>query len=71
VLFLTFLLISDVLQILRKLRPDRKFPADFVGDNVRDRSKVANERAIELLKALGRPGFSGMAESIERQIQGW
>jgi hypothetical protein len=40
-----------------------------VGDNVRDQSSVANERAIELLKVLGKLGFSSMDESIELQIQ--
>ena len=63
--------ISDVLKILRNLRRDHIFPADFVDDDVRDRSRVANERAIELLKILGRPGFTGLAESIENNIRDW
>lgn len=62
---------SDILRVLRKLRPNQKFPADFTDDSVRDLSKVANGRAIELLKAMGRHGFEDMADSIERNIQNW
>ncbi|KAH8791217.1 hypothetical protein BGZ57DRAFT_939115 [Hyaloscypha finlandica] len=48
---------DKVLKVLYNLRPDRKFSADFVGDNVRDQSSVTNERAIELLKVLGKLGL--------------
>jgi hypothetical protein len=56
---------------MRKLRPNQTFPADFADDGLQDRSKVANENAIELLKTLGRPGFTGLAESVKRTIQEW
>lgn len=61
---------SDILRILRKLRPDQKFPEDFVDDNVRDRSKVANQRGAELLKKnFGRPGWTSLTKSVERTIE--
>jgi hypothetical protein len=61
---------SDLLRILRKLRPDHKFPENFVDDNVRDLSKVENQRGAELLKKdFGRPGWTGLSESLENNIQ--
>jgi hypothetical protein len=60
---------SDLLRILRKLRPDHKFPENFVDDNVRDLSKVANQRGAELLKDFGRPGWASLSESLENNIR--
>lgn len=59
---------SDLARILRKLRPNQKFPEDFVDDNVRDRSKVANQRGAELLKEFGRQGWTSLTESVEHNI---
>jgi hypothetical protein len=61
---------SDLLRILRKLRPDHKFPENFVDENVRDLSKVENQRGAELLKKdFGRPGWTSLSESLENNIQ--
>ena len=62
---------SDILRVLRRLRPNQKYVEDFTDDNVRDLSKVANGRALELLKAMGRHGFEDMADGIERNITDW
>ena len=61
---------SDLLRILRKLRPDHKFPENFVDDNVRDLSKVENQRGAELLKKdFGRPGWTSLSDSLENNIR--
>ena len=65
---------NQFLAIFRKLRPNQKFVEDFADDGARDLSKVAPKeynRAVELLKALGRPGFTPMEESIKNLIEGW
>lgn len=64
-------LFSDVLRILRKLRPSHKFIDDYLDDTKdRDLSTVENERAIELLQRVGRPGFTSLEESLKNSIEG-
>ena len=58
---------NDTLRMLRKLGPDKKFPADFEDDS-RDLSSVDSERSVELLKRYGRHGFAGMEESIRQNV---
>lgn len=60
---------SDVLRALRKLRPDHKFVENFCDDSIRDRSKVQNERGAELLKTFGRPGWTGLEESLKYSLE--
>ena len=61
---------SDILRILRKLRPDHKLPEDFIDDSVRDCSKVANQRGAELLKKdFGRPGWTTLTDSLKLNIE--
>jgi len=67
-MFDTDKLCGDVLKILRKIRPDHKWPNDFVDDHVRDLSTVQNQRGAELLKTFGRPGWTSLAESLEYNI---
>ncbi|KAF2814725.1 NAD(P)-binding protein [Mytilinidion resinicola] len=55
---------NDILAFFRKLYPGRKFHADFP-DLGRDLSKVANERAEELLKRFGQPGWTSLEDSIK------
>ncbi|KAF7885284.1 uncharacterized protein EAF01_011349 [Botrytis porri] len=60
-----------LLRIFRKLRPDAKIMDDFHDDSVNDLSKVANQRAAELLKRdFGRAGFTSLEESLANNIQG-
>jgi nucleoside-diphosphate-sugar epimerase len=60
---------NDLLRALKKVRPDRKFVDEFPDENVRDVSKVANERAEELLKALGRPGWTSLEDSLKANVE--
>lgn len=49
---------------------NNKFPENFVNDNVRDRSKVQNERGAEILKTVGWPEWTGLEESLKNLIEG-
>ncbi|KAF2096617.1 aldehyde reductase [Rhizodiscina lignyota] len=55
---------NDMLAVLRKLYPDRKFHEDY-SDIGHDLSKVANERAEELVKRFGQPGWTSLEDSIK------
>ncbi|KAG0650010.1 NAD-dependent epimerase deHydratase terH [Hyphodiscus hymeniophilus] len=60
---------NDCLRIMRKLRPNQTIADDFEDDSVRDKSKVANERAAELLQKNYGKGFTSLTESIKLNIQ--
>jgi nucleoside-diphosphate-sugar epimerase len=55
---------NAILQVFRKLYPNKTFREDF-DDTRRDLSKVANERAEELLKRFGLPGWTSLEESVK------
>lgn len=55
---------NSILAIFRKLYPQRKF-IDDIPDIGRDLSKVANERAEELLKRFGLPGWTNLESSVK------
>ncbi|KAK7967172.1 uncharacterized protein PG986_001449 [Apiospora aurea] len=56
---------DGILAILRKMYPDRSFPADFQGE--RDLSDVVlRKRAEELLRGTGKNGWTSLEESIRR-----
>jgi nucleoside-diphosphate-sugar epimerase len=57
---------SRILAIFRKEAPDRKFLEDVV--EVEDCGTVANERAEELLKRLGKDRFSTLEEGVKNFI---
>ncbi|KAF5875692.1 putative aldehyde reductase protein [Botrytis fragariae] len=60
-----------LLRTFRKIRPDAKIMDDFHDDSVNDLSKVANQRAAELLRRdFGRAGFTSLEESLANNIQG-
>ncbi|TGO20802.1 hypothetical protein BPAE_0264g00040 [Botrytis paeoniae] len=60
-----------LLRTFRRIRPDAKIMDDFHDDSVNDISKVANQRAAELLKRdFGRAGFTSLEESLANNIQG-
>ncbi|KAJ8064202.1 hypothetical protein OCU04_006551 [Sclerotinia nivalis] len=62
---------NTLLRIFRKIRPDAKIMDDFHDDNVNDLSKVANQRAAELLRRdFRRPGFTSLEESLTNNVQG-
>ncbi|KAM3077216.1 hypothetical protein ACMFMG_003319 [Clarireedia jacksonii] len=61
---------NDVLRVFRKLRPEAKIMDDFHDDNIRDLSKVANTRALELLKSdFGQSGWTSLEESLRMNIE--
>lgn len=58
---------DDVLEILRKVASDRKFPDNFSGGS--DPSEIIpRDEAEQLLRDLGRPGWVGFEESILANI---
>jgi hypothetical protein len=59
---------NDILAILRKLHPDRKF-IDDIPDLGRDLSEVTNERAEELLKRWSGHGWINLEQTVEQSIQ--
>lgn len=61
---------NDILAILRNLYPDRKFIED-IPDLGRDLSKVSNERAEEIVKRFGGPGWTSLEDSIRDAAVGW
>ena len=55
---------DDVLDILRKQCPDRTFQGNFAGVPFPNVTIKPRERAEELLKRLGKPGFTSLAEMV-------
>ncbi|KAL8895906.1 MAG: hypothetical protein Q9207_007957 [Kuettlingeria erythrocarpa] len=55
---------NDVLACLRKLAPERPFPADIEGQG-RDLSRLDNGPGAELLRKFGRSGWTSMEESVK------
>ncbi|KAK3717196.1 hypothetical protein LTR37_005905 [Vermiconidia calcicola] len=63
---------TDVIEILRELRPDAKTIASPPENDERDLSKVPNELGAELLKKWyhQKGGYTSLRESIEASIKG-
>ncbi|KAL5319509.1 hypothetical protein ACEPPN_012564 [Leptodophora sp. 'Broadleaf-Isolate-01'] len=55
---------NEMLGVFRSMYPNRKF-MDDLPDAGRDLSTVTNERAAEVLRKFGRPGFTSLKESIK------
>ena len=55
---------NDILACLRKLYPNKIFPHN-IEDDSRTLVKLDNRRGEELLKKFGRPGWTGLEESIQ------
>lgn len=60
---------NDVLAIFRRQNPGKTFPKDLDNDE-RDLSEIDNARGTEILKALGRPGWRNLEESIKENTEG-
>ena len=60
---------NSVLACLRRIWPDKEFPED-IKDEPRDLSKLDNSRSIELLRALGRDGYTSMEDAVRDNIKG-
>lgn len=63
---------TDVINIIKELRPDAKDVAEAPKDEVRDLSKVPNELGAELLrKWYGQEnGYKPLKQSIEENLEG-
>ncbi|EON67534.1 hypothetical protein W97_06902 [Coniosporium apollinis CBS 100218] len=59
---------NDALAVLRKAYPQRKFPDD-IPDVGKDLTKVPRERAEQLLKDTGRPGWASFEQSIKESVE--
>lgn len=59
---------AQVIEILRKLRPDADLPKDFKDNGQRDLSTVDNELAVKILKGSGRDGFKGLEQSLKELV---
>lgn len=58
---------NDILAIFRELDPKHKF-IDDLPDLGRDLSKVANERAEELLRRFDRPDWTSLKDSVREAV---
>ena len=59
---------AQVLEILRKLRPDANLPKDYEDNGQRDLSTVDNELAVKILKQSGRDGFKNLEQSLRELV---
>ena len=60
---------NDVLAKYRAMFPGKKF-VDDIEVLGRDLTKVPNQRAEELLKAMGREGWTSLEESLRNNLEG-
>ncbi|KIY03615.1 uncharacterized protein Z520_00306 [Fonsecaea multimorphosa CBS 102226] len=61
---------NDILAVYRKLYPEHKF-LDDLPDLGRDLSKISNERAEEIVKRFGRPGWTNLEDTIRDTTKDW
>lgn len=61
---------NDILAVFRKWNPEMKFMDDIPGLG-RDLSRVANERAEEMIRRLGREGWTSLEQSVRDAVEGW
>ena len=59
---------TQVLEILRELRPSANLPEDYKDNGQRDLSTVDNELAVKILKESGRDGFKGLEQSLRELV---
>lgn len=60
---------NDILAVLRKLYPDRTFPKD-IPNCPRNLNTLDISRGVQLLRAYGRDGFTGLEESVKENVAG-
>jgi len=61
---------NDILAVLRKAYPERKF-IDDIPDLGQDLSTVTNERAEELLKRVAGHGWTSLEDSVKQAVEGF
>jgi hypothetical protein len=60
---------NQVLGLFRKLYPQRQF-VDDLPDQGMDLSTVANDKAIETLRRMGKNGLASLEQSIQWTVEG-
>ncbi|KAJ5607047.1 NAD-dependent epimerase/dehydratase [Penicillium hordei] len=60
---------NDVLKHLRELRPNHQWVDDFTDPSRKDISEISNGRGLVLLQALGRPGWTSLADSLKLNLE--
>ena len=58
---------NDVVGCMRRISPEKRFPEEVEGLE-RDLSTVETGRSVELLRRVGREGFTGMEQSIRENV---
>ena len=56
---------------MRKLRPNEKLLDDYEDDSIQDITTVSSERSVELLKVMGKEGWTSLEESVRRNLEGF
>lgn len=57
-----------ILAIMRKIEPGRKLPADFSGGE--DQTEIVpRAKAEELLREMGRPGWTNLEDTIAQNVE--
>ena len=60
---------DSILEILRKIEPEKIFPENFSGGE--DPNEIEpRDKAEQLLRELGRPGWTTLEESIQGTLEG-
>jgi len=59
---------NEILDIFKKNYPDHKF-LDSLPDVGRDMVTIPNERGVELLRQMGRPGWTSLEEAIIKAVE--
>ncbi|CAG8960925.1 hypothetical protein HYFRA_00002463 [Hymenoscyphus fraxineus] len=61
---------NDILDIIRKLRPSSQVVENYI-PNFAPISTSANERGLELLRSIGKEGWTSLEESVKNNLEGW
>lgn len=59
---------NDILAILRRTYPKQTFPPDYP-DLAQDLSEIEQDRSLQLVKSLGRDGWTGLEESVRANVE--
>ncbi|KAI9170597.1 Aldehyde reductase 2 [Paramyrothecium foliicola] len=60
---------NDVLRHARQIRPDHDWIENFVDEDRKDLSEIDNTRGTELLKAMGRHGWTSLHDSLKLNLE--
>ncbi|KAF2500212.1 NAD(P)-binding protein [Lophium mytilinum] len=60
---------TQILDILKKLYPDHDFPLESLPDMGKDMGKVSTERSEELIRQMGKSGFTSLEDTIRKSVE--